>query len=697
MKLFFTLLAAALLPTRYIGAQVYKLNSPDGKTAITVSVDSIIQWSVAYNNDVVLQPSQLALLLGPGKTLGQKATVKKTVTTSVNQTITSPVPVKNKYIPDVYNQLQVTFKQHFNVTFRAYNDGVAYRFETMLKDSQTVNNEVVSFNFPGNYQTAWPFDEPFSFRPGGPPAEEPGFGSKNPAVNRMGFGGPPPPPPGGPGTTGNRPPPMMMMPPVSNPLNTSYEYLFKDKVLNNVADTAGLPIYLSTDKGVKLVVLEADLYDYPNLFVKGNKSKSLTAVFPHVVLKEESGMGGMSRITQTADYIAKTNGTRTYPWRAIAISADDKGLLQNELVYKLSTPSVIPTDWIKPGQVVWEWWHGSNLYNVDFKAGINTASYKYYIDFASAYKVPYILIDAGWRNNGEVDMPAITAYAKQKNVRVMLWMAWSDLLSDFNVLETFKTWGIAGVKMDYMNRADQAMVNIFEQVARETAKRSLLIDFHGAYKPVGLNRKYPNVINYEGVKGMEHDKLGSTSITPSHDVNILFTRMVAGPLDYTPGAMHNAAYGNFKNVPSEPMSQGTRAHQAAMYVMYDAPIQMLADNPVDYMKEEPYTRVITAIPTTWDTTIGIDGEIGQYAIIARKKDNKWYIGAMTDWSKRDMDITLSFLDDKKYSVTILADGINADKHGGDYKLSSSSTTKGDKLKISMNNGGGWVAILSPTE
>lgn len=279
----------------------------------------------------------------------------------------------------------------------------------------------------------------------------------------------------------------------------------------------------------------------------------------------------------------------------------------------------------------------------------------------------------------------------------MLWMAWSDLTANFAVLDTFKTWGIGGVKMDYMNRADQAMVNIFEKVAIETAKRNLLIDFHGAYKPVGLNRKYPNVVNYESVKGMEHDKLGSTSITPSHDVNILFTRMVAGPLDYTPGAMHNAAYGNFRNISSEPMSQGTRAHQAAMYVLFDAPIQMLADNPVDYMREDAYTKFITAIPTIWDTTIAIDGKIGQYAITARKKDGKWYIGAMTDWSKRDIDIALSFLDEKKYSVTFLADGINADKHGSDYKLGSSSAAKGDNLKITMNSGGGWVAILSPAE
>ncbi|HRH50303.1 MAG TPA: glycoside hydrolase family 97 protein [Panacibacter sp.] len=675
--------------------QVYKLNSPDKNINITISVAADVQWSVMYGNDVLLQPSVIALELASGKTLGANAAVKKTITSSVNQIITSPVPVKNKHIPEVYNQLQIQFKDNFSISFRAYNDGVAYRFETAFKDSQIVKNETATFNFGGNYQTAWPNDEPFSFGVlGGSAIPEPGFGSKNPQVRGM-FGAPPPlNRPGG----NNGAPPSPMVMPVSNPFNTSYEYLFKDKTLNAVADTVGLPVYISTDKGLKLVLLEADLYDYPNLFIKGSKSNNLTAMFPHVVLKEESGMGGMSRIKETADYIADTKGTRTYPWRAIAISTDDKGLLQNELVYKLSTPPVIPTDWIRPGQVVWEWWHGSNLYNVDFKAGINTVSYKYYIDFASKYKVPYILIDAGWRNNPEVNIPEITSYAKQKNVNVMLWMAWTDLLSNIDgILDTFKVWNVKGVKMDYMNRADQAMVNIFEKVASETAKRNMLIDLHGAYKPVGLNRKYPNVVNYEGVKGLEHDKLGSTSITPSHDVTIMFTRMVAGPMDYTPGALYNASFGNFRNIPNEPMSQGTRTHQAAMYVLYDAPMQMLVDNPVTYMKEDDYTKFITSIPTVWDTTIAIDGKIGQYAITARKKDNKWYIGAMADWSKRDFDIPLTFLDNKTYILTAVTDGVNADKHGSDYSITTTEIEGGKPLKILLNSGGGWVAILTPKE
>lgn len=692
MKSPVTTLSILFLSFTHAIAQHYTLSSPDSKISVNVDVGAAVKWSVTYNNGVVLQPSAIALELASGKTLGLNAAIKKTVTTSVNKIITSPVPVKNKIIPEIYKQLQIIFKDNFSLTFRSYNDGVAYRFETMYKDSQTVKNETVTFNFSGDYQIAWPHNEPFGFGRGGQtPAIDPGFGSKNPEVVRGLFGGPPPA-----NRAGNSQPSQLRAMRLSDPFNTSYEYLFRDSTLHAVADTVGLPVYLSADKGVKLVLLEADLYDYPNLFVKGTGTDSLTAAFPPVVLKTETGGMGMARISETADYIAQTKGTRTYPWRAIAISPDDKMLLQNELVYKLSSPSVIPADWIKPGQVIWEWWHGSNLYNVDFKAGINTESYKYYIDFAAKYHVPYMLIDAGWRNNNAVNIPEITNYAKQKNVGVMLWMAWTDLLSNTEgILDTFNTWGVKGVKMDYMNRADQAMVNIFEKVAAETARRKMLIDFHGAYKPVGLNRAYPNVVNYEGVKGLEHDKLGSTGITPSHDVTIMFTRMVAGPMDYTPGALRNASFGNFRNISSEPMSQGTRAHQAAMYVLYDAPIQMLADNPSTYLNEDAYTQFITSVPTVWDTTIAIDGRIGQYAVMARKSNNNWFIGAMTDWSKRDFDIPLAFLDNKTYTLTTIEDGINADKHGADYKIKTTEVNGGSSLKISMNSGGGWVGILTP--
>lgn len=699
-----------LLPGIALG-QNYTVKSPDKKITISVAVKNEVKWSVNYNDETLLAPSRIALEFKDGKALGINPAVSKTRSSSVTTVIEAPIPIKNKRIPEEYNQLKVQFKGNFAITFRAYNDGVAYRFETSLPDKELlVKNEIAEFNFPDNYQTAWPIDEPFSFAAmrSAPPIA-PGFGSANPPSGRGMFG----PPPqannnnstGINGANGNVAPPGPGGPPrgfprfVRSPFTTSYEYLFRDSTVAMVSDTVGLPVYFSTKKGTKIVLTEADLYDYPNLFAKGNQGNSIAAAFPCYIIKEGGGFMGMSPPAETADYIAKTSGTRTYPWRALVISPDDKGLLENELVYKLSSPPAIPTDWIQPGQVVWEWWHASNLFDVDFHAGINTRSYQYYVDFASKYGIKYMLIDAGWSNNPEVNIPEITKYAGDKNVGVMLWISWTDLTSDMdNILNRFQQWGVKGVKMDYMNRADQKMVNIFEKVAQETAKRKMLIDYHGAYKPTGLHRKYPNVVNYEGVKGLEHNKLGSQRITPSHDVSILFTRMVAGPIDYTPGAMQNAASANFRNIASTPMSQGTRAHQTAMYIMYDAPIQMLADNPVLYMREDAYTKFITQMPTVWDKTIGVDGKIGQYAVMARKKDNNWYVGALNDWSNRILDVSLNFLDiQKKYKVTIVQDGINADNYASDYKLTSQEVSSSDKIKINMARGGGWAAILTPIE
>lgn len=686
-----------LLSAAHAHSQEYQLSSPDKKIAVSIAASGHLSWSARYNGEVILLPSAIALSLADGKTLGYKPVVTRTIPLSGKSVITAPVPVKRRLIPEEFNELTLQCKGNYSVIFRAYNDGIAYRFTTSFTDSVTVMGETADFNFSGNFQTAWPFDEPFSFGAMRPALAAPlGFGSAAPPSSGLGmFGGPPPANRATNGAPPAAPPAFPRM--IQSPFTTSYEYLFRDSLLASVKDTVGLPVYLSTQKGTKLVLTEADLHDYPNLFAAGTGKTSITAAFPPFVLKAGAGMGPMSTPAETANYIARTNGKRSYPWRVLIISPDDKSLLENDLVYKLSTAPVIATDWIQPGQVAWEWWHASNLFDVDFKAGINTRSYKYYIDFAAKYGVRYILIDAGWSKNPQVDIPAITSYGNNKNVGVMLWMSWTDLMADMpNILDTFAIWGVKGVKMDYMNRADQKMVNIFESVAQETAKRKMLIDFHGAYKPSGLNRKYPNVVNYEGVKGMEHNKLGSMRITPSHDVTILFTRMVAGPLDYTPGAMHNSTSSNFKNISSEPMSQGTRAHQAAMYIMYDAPIQMLADNPVLYMREDNYSKFLTAIPTVWDTTIGIEGKIGQYAVMARRNGQRWFLGAMGDWSARTLDIKTDFLPaGKHYTITIVADGINADHYPSDYTIQASTITAGDPLKISLMPGGGWAAIFTP--
>ncbi|HEY8918622.1 MAG TPA: glycoside hydrolase family 97 protein, partial [Chitinophaga sp.] len=604
----------------------YDLTSPDKRIAVKVQVTNTLQWSVTYNNETLLLPSTISMELANGPVLGQTPVLKKQQRNTVNSVIDAVVPVKQAHIPEQYNELRLNFKGNYTVCFRAYNDGVAYRFETALGKEIIVKNEPIQYQLPENDRSWWPVD-------------------------------------------GH----------VSPTFQSHYEYGFKDTSIAQISDKlyAGLPIYLSTAKGTKVMITEADLHDYPNQFLFGTNSNALKAQFPPVILKEELHSDRSTKILQNADYIVKTSGTRSFPWRTLIISPDDKGLLENELVYKLSTPNALQnTSWIKPGKVSWDWWNANNIYNVDFRAGINTATYKYYVDFAAKYGLEYIILDEGWtrttldilHSTPQLDMPELLSYAKSKNVGIILWVLWNALDEHMTeALDLYASWGVKGIKVDFMQRGDQWMVNFYERTAQECAKRQMLVDFHGAYKPSGLNRKYPNVINYEGVKGLENSK-GGNEITPGHDVTLPFTRMVAGPIDYTPGAMINANKDNFRPVFSEPMSQGTRCHQAAMYVVYDAPLQMLCDNPSNYLKEPEYTQFIAQVPTTWDTTIALQGKAGEYVAIARKKGDTWYIGAMTNWDARKLDLDLSFLGSGSFQLEAVQDGINADQHAADYQF-----------------------------
>lgn len=629
----------------------YDLTSPDKKIAVKVQVTNTLQWSVTYNNETLLLPSTISMELANGPVLGQTPVLKKQQRNTVNSVINAVVPVKQAHIPEQYNELRLNFKGNYTVCFRAYNDGVAYRFETALGKEIIVKNEPIQYQLPENDRSWWPID-------------------------------------------GH----------VSPTFQSHYEYGFKDTSIAQISDKlyAGLPIYLSTTKGTKVMITEADLHDYPNQFLFGTNGNALKAQFPPVILKEELHGDRSTKILQNADYIVKTSGTRNFPWRTLIISPDDKGLLENELVYKLSTPNALQnTSWIKPGKVSWDWWNANNIYNVDFRAGINTATYKYYVDFAAKYGLEYIILDEGWtrttldilHSTPQLDMPELLSYAKSKNVGIILWVLWNALDEHMTeALDLYASWGVKGIKVDFMQRGDQWMVNFYERTAQECAKRQMLVDFHGAYKPSGLNRKYPNVINYEGVKGLENSK-GGDEITPGHDVTLPFTRMVAGPIDYTPGAMINANKDNFRHVFSEPMSQGTRCHQAAMYVVYDAPLQMLCDNPSNYLKEPEYTQFIAQVPTTWDTTIALQGKAGEYVAIARKKGDTWYIGAMTNWDARKLDLDLSFLGSGSYQLEAVQDGINADEHAADYRFHKQTVTSADKLTVQMSKGGGWLGTL----
>ncbi|HEU4553938.1 MAG TPA: glycoside hydrolase family 97 protein [Chitinophaga sp.] len=629
----------------------YDLTSPDKKISVKVQVTNTLQWSVSYNNETLLLPSAIRMELANGMVLGQTPVLKKQQRNTVNGTIDAVVPVKQAHIPEQYNELRLSFKGNYAVCFRAYNDGVAYRFETALGKEITVKSEPIQYQLPEDERSWWPVD-------------------------------------------GH----------VSPTFQSHYEYKFEDTSIAKISDKlyAGLPIYLSSPRGTKMVITEANLHDYPNQFLFGTNGNALKVQFPPVILKEELSGDRNTKILQNADYIAKTSGTRTFPWRTLIISPDDKGLLENELVYKLAAPNTLEnTSWIKPGKVSWDWWNANNIYGVDFRAGINTATYKYYIDFAAKYGLEYIILDEGWtrstldilHSTPQLDMPELVSYAKSKNVGIILWVLWNALDEHMTeALDLYASWGIKGIKVDFMQRGDQWMVNFYERTAQECAKRHMLVDYHGAYKPVGLNRTYPNVINFEGVKGLENSK-GGNDITPGHDVTLPFTRMVAGPMDYTPGAMLNANKSNFRHVFSEPMSQGTRCHQAAMYVVYDAPLQMLCDNPSNYLKEPEYTRFIAQVPTTWDTTVALQGKAGEYVALARKKGDTWYIGAMTNWEARHLDLDLSFLGSGSYQLEAVEDGINADEHAADYRFHKQTVTAADHVTVQMSKGGGWMAVL----
>ncbi|SER26787.1 glycoside hydrolase family 97 protein [Pedobacter rhizosphaerae] len=648
-----TFFAAILMVGATFGKD-FELLSPDKKIKISVSINDNITWSVKYGVETILQPSQLALLLKNNVKPGLKAILIKQKRGHFDEIITADIPVKSKKITNNYNELKLDFKGNYSIYFRAYDDGVAYRFETQLGDKIIeVENEVADFDFGANNRVFWPQET------------DPNFLSH-------------------------------------------FESLYKDSTLNafSTQQHAALPMLVYSKSGVKMLVSESDLYDYPNLFLFGTAGHKLTAGFPKNIAESIPVRDRGIKITRLENHMAKTKGSRKFPWRSIAICAEDKDLLVSNLTYKLSSPSVIEdTRWIKPGKVAWDWWNDNNIYGVDFKAGINTQTYKYYIDFASKFGLEYIMLDEGWtktttdllHTTADINIQEIIDYGRTKNVGVWLWTLWGPLDKDMdNILAQYKKWGAVGIKVDFMARADQYMVNFYERVAATAAKNQLMVDLHGAYKPVGLNHKYPNVMSYEGVRGLENNKW-SAEITPTHNLTLPFIRMAAGPMDYTPGAMINANKKNFSIVYSEPMSMGTRAHQVAMYVMYESPLQMLADNPSNYLRDTLCTGFISRIPTVWDQTIALDGKVGEYALIARKNGDKWYISGMTDWNARSFDQKLFFLDGNNYRMDVFSDGINADRHASDYKMSTIKVSKNDQVNIKMEKGGGWCAILTPIQ
>jgi len=556
------------------------------------------------------------------------------------------VPVKSREISDNYNELQLEFEGDFSVDFRAYNDAAAYRFRTRLPGEITVSSELVALNFPEDHSLYFPTEESFL---------------------------------------------------------THSERLYEYEPLSKIPweKMAHLPILIEADEKLKLAFTEADLFDYPGLYLCGTRSPSLRGKFPAFALAEIQTRDRTVEVSQRADYIAKTQGTRSFPWRVLIVAQNNAQLLNNQTVSKLARPLEIKDPaWIKPGKVAWDWWNANNVFDVPFKAGLNTKTYKHYIDFAARFGIEYIILDEGWSDttdllkvNPDIDMPELLAYARTKKVGVILWVVWKTLDDQLReALDLFQSWGIKGIKVDFMQRDDQWMVNYYWRIAAEAAKRHMLVDFHGSYKPSGLRRAFPNVLTREGVKGLENTKW-SKQPTPEHNLILPFTRMLAGPMDYTPGAMINAQEKNFRSVFTRPMSLGTRCHQLALYVVFESPLQMLSDSPSHYLREQECMEFLGPVPAVWDETKVLAAKVGDYILMARKSGPDWYLGAITDWTPRELTIDFSFLDPGEYTIEIYQDGPNANRYGNDYQKLVTKVKNGDSRQIQLAPGGGWAARI----
>ena len=632
----------------------FEVKSPDGVVVVSISASATLQWSVKHNGQIILSPSAISMTLGDGTMLGVNANVSSSKTEKINAEFTAVNYTKSK-VQDVCNQLTLTCKGDYGLIFRVYNDAVAYRFFTKKKTDIIINAEESNFNFPDDYKAFIPIQ--WDYR-----------GGEN--------------------------------------FNSSFEALYHEIKLSQFPkdSLAFLPLLVDVGQGKKVVVLEADLEEYPGMYANlNNTGKGLKGVFaPYPLEFKSGGYANMNIIpTKRAAYIAKVKGTRSFPWRVIAISKADKELLSNDIVQKLAAPSrVADISWIEPGQVSWDWWNNWNVSHVDFKAGINTETYKYYIDFAAAGKIKYIVIDDGWSDRLDllklspaINLEEIIRYGKDRGVGVILWASWYAVINQMEkAFPLYSKMGVRGFKIDFIDRDDQIAVSSLYEIAKKGAEHKILVDYHGVFKPTGLQRTYPNVIGYEGVKGLENVKWANED-APRYAVSIPFIRMLAGPMDYTPGAMRNSNKANFRPVNDNPMSQGTRCHQMAMYVVYDAPLQMLADNPTIYKRENECTDFITKVPTTFDETIPLDGKVAEYVVIARRKGTSWYVGAMSNWTAREIQLDFSFLPPGTYQAEIFKDGINADREATDYKKETLKVSSGDKVTIQLSTGGGWAARL----
>mgnify|MGYP000307532262 FL=1 len=632
----------------------YVLSSPDGTLKVEISAGNELAYQVMHGNDTILSHSNIALVLEDGTIVGKTPRITGERRKKIKDNIESPFYRFKEFVA-TGNELDLKLKGGFGIIFRAYNEGVAYRFYTTQSSDIIIKEEQAEFNFKEDYTAYLPY------------------------------------------TTNDK-----------KPMAMAYQNVYDITPLSKAQPKlAFFPVTVDCGS-VKLTLLESDLEAYPGMFVQSQQGKyGLKGVFaPYPAKTDFYPWRKQEYVTETTDFISRSRGSRSYPWRVLAITEKDTDMPVNNLVYALASPNRIgDTSWIKTGKVAWDWWNDWNLKGVPFKAGINMDTYKYYIDFASRNGLEFIVLDEGWYDpkSGdmltvipELDLPELIAYGKSKGVEIVLWTVFNVLDSQLEAAcKKYADMGIKGFKVDFLDRDDQTAVEMVYRIAEMTARYKLTLDLHGIYKPTGINRTYPHIINFESVFGMEEVKWTDIKNNmPLYDVTFPYIRMMAGPVDYTPGAMRNATKADWRAMYYTPASMGTRCHQLAAYIVHDSPFTMLCDAPTNYLNEQECVDFIASLPVEVDSTFIASGELGKYIVTVRKKDVNWYIGGMTNWDERDVQLDFSFLPEgMSYTAVLFKDGVNANKQAEDYRKETIRIDKDSRLTLHLASGGGFAMKL----
>ena len=632
----------------------YVLSSPDGTLKVEISAGNELAYQVMHGNDTILSHSNIGLVLENGTIVGKTPRITGERRRKIKDNMESPFYRFKEFVA-CCNELDLKLKGGFGIIFRAYNEGVAYRFYTTQSSDIIIKEEQAEFNFKEDYTAYLPY------------------------------------------TTNDK-----------KPMAMAYQNVYDIIPLSKAQPKlAFLPVTVDCGS-VKLTLLESDLEAYPGMFVQSQQGKyGLKGVFaPYPAKTDFYPWRKQEYVTETTDFISRSRGSRSYPWRVLAITEKDTDMPVNNLVYALASPNRIgDTSWIKTGKVAWDWWNDWNLKGVPFKAGINMDTYKYYIDFASRNGLEFIVLDEGWYapKSGdmltvipELDLPELIAYGKSKGVEIVLWTVFNVLDSQLEAAcKKYADMGIKGFKVDFLDRDDQTAVEMVYRIAEMTARYKLTLDLHGIYKPTGINRTYPHIINFESVFGMEEVKWTDIKNNmPLYDVTFPYIRMMAGPVDYTPGAMRNATKADWRAMYYTPASMGTRCHQLAAYIVHDSPFTMLCDAPTNYLNEQECVDFIASLPVEVDSTFIASGELGKYIVTVRKKDVNWYIGGMTSWDERDVQLDFSFLPEgMSYTAVLFKDGVNANKQAEDYRKETIRIDKDSRLTLHLASGGGFAMKL----